>query len=194
MGLELKGTSVTYRGVWAPTTNYAEQDVVTYGGTAWIAPIAFTSGASFSAANWEPFALGGSSRLGVARKADADVVAVNPNSVWVDIVSGTFDIPDTSDVLITGDGPHYNLTGTTTVVTAQFRIIDVTASNAVVRQKLRSITLGQIGESPFLSRQYTPPAAGSRTFKAQMMSSSNATTMTLFTLTSAPYELTLYRT
>lgn len=46
------GQGFNLRGAWAANTAYAAYDVVTYGGSSYAAPVAFTSGATFSTANW----------------------------------------------------------------------------------------------------------------------------------------------
>ena len=53
------GPGINFRGAWAASTAYAVNDLVTYGGSAYIAPAAFTSGSSFNSANWLVFAAAG---------------------------------------------------------------------------------------------------------------------------------------
>ncbi|GAB3303726.1 hypothetical protein [Hymenobacter tenuis] len=45
-----------YRGAFAASTAYAKNDAVLQGGAMYFAPVAFTSGASFNAGNWQSFA------------------------------------------------------------------------------------------------------------------------------------------
>jgi len=53
------GQGFNLRGSWAANTAYAAYDVVTYGGSSYTTPTAFTSGATFSAANWTVLAAQG---------------------------------------------------------------------------------------------------------------------------------------
>lgn len=64
------GQGFTFRGAWAANTAYAPYDVVTYGGSTYEASAAFTSGATFSAANWSLWAAAATtSRVAVADQA-----------------------------------------------------------------------------------------------------------------------------
>ena len=47
------------RGAWAPNTNYAPFDIVTYGGSTYESSTTFTSGTTFNAANWNLWAAKG---------------------------------------------------------------------------------------------------------------------------------------
>jgi len=49
---------VLWRGAWAPNTAYAVNDAVTYNGSTYRRTVAGTSGAAFSATNWEVLAQG----------------------------------------------------------------------------------------------------------------------------------------
>lgn len=53
------GGAFNLRGAWAPSTAYAVNDMVTYQGTSYVATTAFTSGPTFTPANWQVVAAAG---------------------------------------------------------------------------------------------------------------------------------------
>lgn len=82
------GQGFTFRGVWQANTAYSPYDVVTSGGQTYVATAAFTSGTSFTSANWTLMAAqGATGAAGVAgpagptTPASASVIgAVKPGS------------------------------------------------------------------------------------------------------------------
>lgn len=60
------GQGFTFRGTWSASTGYRPYDVTTYAGQTYVATTSFTSGASFSLANWTLFAAQGTPSFGAA--------------------------------------------------------------------------------------------------------------------------------
>lgn len=73
--LQLYPGAGAYRGAWQPNWRYDANDVVLFAGSLYEANAAFTSGASFNAANWTQIAGGGGGGGSIATASDAAVSA-----------------------------------------------------------------------------------------------------------------------
>jgi hypothetical protein len=89
---DLLANDVRYRGTFAATTSYKQNDVIFQAGSLWVANADFTSGASFSAGNWtqiaggsgmvNPMTTAGDIIVGGVAGAPTRVAKPGNNTVW----------------------------------------------------------------------------------------------------------------
>lgn len=162
------GSSVfaqAFRGAWAPSTAYVPGDIVTYLGRTYMAPSAFTSGASFNVANWTLLAGRGQARVDYAESTGPDLVLAITSGAFQDItgVTSTKTYDGVTPIKIGGFISQVNQANAAAQIVT-VRIAD--ESNAEVGAAVMTIPGVAGGHIRAVSRTFTP-TAGSHTYKLQ---------------------------
>lgn len=169
---------LNFKGAWAPTTAYSPNDMVTINGRTYIATSRFTSGASFSAANWSLLADKGNSELAYAERL-SDFQAVASGNI---VANTSYDLTGIAVSVTVGTRPiviEVFLPGVYTTVAAatlSVWIVESSNANAIVQAANKYAPVGNKDSERRISVRLSP-SAGVHTYKVQLRSDLVATNL-----------------
>lgn len=162
---------------WAPNTQYALFDIITYNGRTYTPSVAFQSGAQFSATNLTLLADKGNSQIAYAERTSQVLVANH-------VANTSYDITDLS-ITVTADGVHPIMLEawlSAVVVsggTPDVRVWIVEGANIIQAASKRQVA-ANIATGEYKLERELIPTAGNHTYKAIMRSTAGGAGISIY--------------